>query len=326
MRRSLALGNLKLAAPAPGAEPAALAALTKEIGARPVWLAASTHAGEDEIVLAAHKQLRSQSPDALLIVAPRHPERGASVSSLAGNAPRRSLGRPIGDAPVYVADTLGELGLLYAIAPVALVAGSLLPTLKGHNPIEPAKIGAAIVTGPYVESFQDVFDALFAIGGARRVSDAPALTTAIASLWRDASARQTQIEAARSFAAQGAEAFDATAAQLAAMIATTARMPRMRPPEFWKADVSGRDNVLDAAGAVGAGVVDLRLGGVRVGSRRRCRVTRRYRLFASAISPLAAAARRRSRAPFAPSSATPRTHCRAVMAGARRDPCASRRK
>ena len=217
-----ALGNLKLAAPAPSADPAAQAALTHEIGARPVWLAASTHAGEDEIVLAAHRQLRRQLADALLIVAPRHPERGASVSSLAGNAPRRSLGRPIGDAPVYVADTLGELGLLYSIAPVALVAGSLLPTLKGHNPIEPAKIGAAIVTGPHVESFQDVFDALFAIGGARRVGDADALMTAIASLWRDTPARQAQISAARTFAAQGAEAFEATATQLAAMIAAKA--------------------------------------------------------------------------------------------------------
>jgi 3-deoxy-D-manno-octulosonic-acid transferase len=213
-----ALGNLKLAAPAPGADAAALDALASQIGARPVWLAASTHAGEDEIVLAAHKQLLAEFPNALLIVAPRHPERGATVSSLASEAPLRSLNQPISDAPIYVADTLGELGLLYNVAPIALVAGSLLPSLKGHNPIEPAKIGSAILSGPHVESFQDVFDGLFAAGGARRVSDAATLANAVASLWRDGAARETQVRAARAFAAQGAEAFETTAAQLASMI------------------------------------------------------------------------------------------------------------
>ena len=214
-------GNLKLAAPAPRVEAAARDAFAREIGARPVWLAASTHAGEDEIALAAHRQLLAEFPNALLIVAPRHPERGASVSSLAGNAPLRSLNQPIGDAPVYVADTLGELGLLYSVASIALVAGSLLPTLKGHNPIEPAKIGSAILSGPHVESFQDVFDALFAAGGARRVSDAATLASAVASLWRDAAAREAQVRAARTFAAQGAEAFEATVAKLASMIPTS---------------------------------------------------------------------------------------------------------
>jgi 3-deoxy-D-manno-octulosonic-acid transferase len=216
-----ALGNLKLATPPPAVDAAARDALLREIGARPIWLAASTHIGEDEIVLAAHKQVREQFPNALLIVAPRHPERGASVSSLAGNAPRRSLNRPVGDAQVYVADTLGELGLFYSVAPIALVAGSLLRTLKGHNPIEPAKIGAAVLTGPYVESFEDIFDALFAVGGAQRVSDAATLAEAIASLWRDAAARETQVNAARAFAAQGAEAFGATVAQLAEMMSAS---------------------------------------------------------------------------------------------------------
>jgi 3-deoxy-D-manno-octulosonic-acid transferase len=213
-----ALGNLKLAAPAPSADAATRDALAVEIGARPVWLAGSTHAGEDEIVFAAHRRLLGEFPNALLIVAPRHPERGESVSSLAGKAPLRSLNQPMGDAPIYVADTLGELGLLYNVAPIALVAGSLLPTLKGHNPIEPAKIGSAILSGPYVESFQDVFDALFAAGGARRVSDAATLASAVASLWRDDGARETQVRAARAFAAQGAEAFETTLARLASMV------------------------------------------------------------------------------------------------------------
>ncbi|MBS0386000.1 MAG: 3-deoxy-D-manno-octulosonic acid transferase [Proteobacteria bacterium] len=220
-----AVGNLKLATPAPHADAATLAALAQEIGARPVWLAASTHAGEDEVVLAAHRMLREQFRYALLIIAPRHPERGPSVSALAGNAPRRGAGRPIGDAPVYVADTLGELGVLYSAAPIALVAGSLLPALKGHNPIEPAKIGSAILTGPYVESFQDVFDALIAARGAQRVADASTLAKAVASLWRDAAAREAQVNAARVFADQGADALEATLTRLADMIPDPAHAP-----------------------------------------------------------------------------------------------------
>lgn len=211
------LGNLKLAAPAPGVDAAARDTLMQELGDRPVWLAASTHAGEDEIALAAHAELRKDFPNAILIIAPRHPERGAAIAALAANAPRRSAIEAIGDAPVYVADTLGELGLLYGVAPVSLVAGSLLPTLKGHNPIEPAKIGSAILTGPYAESFQDVFDALFATGGARRVADASALAAAVASLWNDAAVRRAQVNAARGFAAQGTEAFNATVVKLAEM-------------------------------------------------------------------------------------------------------------
>jgi 3-deoxy-D-manno-octulosonic-acid transferase len=210
-------GNLKLAAPAPRIDAQTRAGLAAEIGARPLWLAASTHAGEDEIALAAHDILRADARDALLILVPRHPERGEAIAALAG-APRRSLGAAIGAAPVYVADTLGELGMFYDLAPVALVAGSLLPQLKGHNPIEPAQLGAAIVTGPYVESFQDLFEALFAAGGAVKVGGAQELAQTVARLWRDETAREQQLAAALSVAARGADAFDATLAQLAALL------------------------------------------------------------------------------------------------------------
>lgn len=217
-----ALGNLKLAAPAPRVDETTRAALVEETAGRRVWLAASTHAGEDEIALAAHALLRKHEPRALLIIAPRHPERGQTVADLAG-APRRSQGAAIGSASVYVADTLGELGTLYALAPVALVAGSLLPHLKGHNPIEPAKLGAAIVSGPYVESFEEVFSDLFDVGGAAKVTDAASLAAAIAELWRNEDKRTRQTEAARAIAQRGAGAFDATLAQLAALIPADAR-------------------------------------------------------------------------------------------------------
>jgi len=214
-------GNLKLAAPAPRVDSAGRAALMAEIGARPVWLAASTHEGEDAITLEAHDILRATYPDALLIIAPRHPERGEDVSHLAGGAPLRSRGGSLANVPVYVADTMGELGTLYDLAPVSLVAGSLLPALKGHNPIEPAKLGSAILTGPYVESFQDLFAEMFAAGGAVRVEDAGSLAAEIARLWRDEAARAKQLEAARSVTAQGAEAFERTLDAVSALLSNS---------------------------------------------------------------------------------------------------------
>ncbi|MEZ5961090.1 MAG: 3-deoxy-D-manno-octulosonic acid transferase [Hyphomonadaceae bacterium] len=214
-------GNLKLAAPAPRVDTAARAALAAEIGARPVWLAASTHTGEDEIVLAAHEILRRDFADALVIIAPRHPERGAAVAKLAGDAPLRSTGAAPRSAPAYVADTLGELGTFYDLAPVSLVAGSLLPHLKGHNPIEPAKLGSAILTGPYVESFQDLFAAMTVAGGAITVTDAPSIAARIAELWRDESKRTQQLEAARTVTAEGADAFERTLDAISALIPST---------------------------------------------------------------------------------------------------------
>jgi 3-deoxy-D-manno-octulosonic-acid transferase len=211
-------GNLKLAAPAPAVDAAARAALAAEIGARPVWLAASTHPGEDEVALAAHRVVRQAVPNALLIIAPRHPERGEDIAALADDAPLRSRAGAVGDAACYIADTLGEMGALYDLAPVALIAGSLLPHLRGHNPIEPAKLNSAILTGPYVESFREVFDALFAAGGAIGVSDAQTLASEVMRLWRDETARASQLAAARSIVNQGAEAFERTVSALAAMI------------------------------------------------------------------------------------------------------------
>jgi 3-deoxy-D-manno-octulosonic-acid transferase len=212
------LGNLKLAMPAPRVDAAARDVLAGEIGARPLWLAASTHPGEDEIALAAHALLRAETPDALLILVPRHPERGATISALADNAPRRSRFEPIGVAPVYIADTLGEMGVFYDLAPIALVAGSLLPHLKGHNPIEPAKLDTAILTGPHVESFQDLFDALAAADGATTVTNAETLAAGVAALWRDEAARERRIEAARAVMSQGVEALETTVRELAALL------------------------------------------------------------------------------------------------------------
>lgn len=224
-RPTPSLGNLKLAADPSRIDGAARAVLEAEIGVRPVWLAASTHEGEDEVVLNAHEILRAAFPDALLIIAPRHPERGAEIAALARGAPRRALGQSINAASVYVADTLGELGMLYALSPAAFIAGSLLPHLKGHNPAEPAKLGAAIVTGPHVESFQDLFDALFAANAALEARDAEAIAAAIAALWRDGQARGRRAAAAAGVIEAGAHALEATLIELNAVLRRPAHAP-----------------------------------------------------------------------------------------------------
>src|SRR5439155_1335154 len=168
-------GNLKLDAPAPPADDANLAALKAAIGERPVVAAASTHPGEETAVVDAHRRIKHSFPGLLTIIAPRHPERGPGVAEIAKVAGLNVALRSRGDLPgpstdVYVADTLGELGLIYRLAPVVFVGGSLV-SRGGQNPIEPIKLGAAILHGPNVWNFAEVYAALDASDGAQEVSD-----------------------------------------------------------------------------------------------------------------------------------------------------------
>lgn len=168
-------GDLKFAAEPLAAEPMKLDALRAAIGARPVLLAASTHPGEEALVLAAAAELRGTFPDLLTILAPRHPERGAA---LAPEAPHRAMGALPDAGPVYVADTMGELGLFYRLASVALVGGSLVPH-GGQNPLEAARLGCPIILGPHMANFTEAVAALEAEGGALRLPDAAALAPAV---------------------------------------------------------------------------------------------------------------------------------------------------
>lgn len=212
------VGNLKLAAPAPAPNESLLQALRTEIGARPTWLAASTHAGEEEVVLTAHARLRETWPDALLLLAPRHPARGEAIANMAGGAPRRSANTRLGEASTYVIDTLGELGTFFALAPATFMGGSLLPTLAGHNPIEPAKAGSAIVSGPHVRSFNDLYAALRAAGAMRLAHDSSAIATAIGDLWSNETARAAQIAAAAHLVEGGQSTLSATVQRLLALL------------------------------------------------------------------------------------------------------------
>ncbi len=147
-------GNLKLAAAPLPVDNSELSRLSSSIGG-PVWVAASLHRGEDELILAAHKSLAATHPGLLTIMVPRHPEPGEAVAELAGGAPRRALGQlPPRTRGVGIADTVGELGLIYRLAPLAFLGGSLVPH-GGQNPAEPARLGRAVAIGPHHANFVD---------------------------------------------------------------------------------------------------------------------------------------------------------------------------
>jgi len=211
-------GNLKFDVPAPGAESEAAMALAQAIGYRPVFLAASTHEGEDEIVLEAHRIIAPQLSNLLTVIAPRHPERGEAIAALAEGAGLAACRRSTGELPrlrhaVYVADTLGEMGLFYRAAPVAFLGGSLIRH-GGQNPIEPAKLGAAVLHGPHVFNFKAVYEALAARQGTRQVANAAELAEGALQLLVDKRERVRQREAAAEAVAALGGALDRTLAAI----------------------------------------------------------------------------------------------------------------
>jgi 3-deoxy-D-manno-octulosonic-acid transferase len=197
-------GDLKAAAPPLPADPAALATLQAAIGTRPVFLAASTHPGEDAMVLAAHAALAGAFPDLLTIIAPRHPDRGAAIAALGAGAGLATLRRADGalpgrDTAVYVADTMGELGLFYRLAGAALVGGSLVRH-GGQNPLEAARLGCPILLGPHTWNFEEPVARLLEAGGATRLDEAAALAPAIRGVLSDAGRARGMAKAAATVA------------------------------------------------------------------------------------------------------------------------------
>lgn len=164
-------GSLKADAEPLPADPEKLEALRNAIAGRPVLLAAQTHPGEDETILPVHDALRGAHPDLLTIIVPRHPERGTEIAMLCGSRTkaRRSDGTlPDAETAIYIADTIGELGLFYRIASLAFIGGSLIPH-GGQNPLEPARLGCAVLAGPHTENFANAYDAILMAQGAGRV-------------------------------------------------------------------------------------------------------------------------------------------------------------
>jgi len=180
-------GNLKADAPPLPVDESALHLLRCSIAGRPVFLAASTHEGEDQAIFAAASAIRQSG--ALAIVVPRHIERGETLQSLAEArgfiCTRRKNGAlPGPQTEIYIADTMGELGLFYRVAQVAFLGGSLIPH-GGQNPLEAARLSVPVLAGPHTGNFEDIFRALFAAQGVGRITSSEELTQLARRLLQD---------------------------------------------------------------------------------------------------------------------------------------------
>jgi len=216
--RVVTTGNLKLDVPAPPADPAQLNALQDTILGRPVIAAASTHPGEENLIVEAHRRLRENFPGLLTLIAPRHPERGPGVVAIAAAAGLKAALRTRGErvtpvTDIYVADTVGELGLIYRLAPIVFIGGSLVRH-GGQNPIEAAKLGAAILHGPHVWNFADIYSALDDARGAALVTDANLLTARLGAWLTDPVACAGVTDAARATVESLGGALDRTSQSL----------------------------------------------------------------------------------------------------------------
>ena len=223
-------GNLKYAAAALPVDEAALSRMRAALDGRPVWLAASTHPGEETLILAVHRRLAARHPGLVTIIAPRHPDRGPALaralaeplpSDAQAGAPARVARHGAGEGPppggVWVFDALGELGTLFRLAGIVAMGNSLAGEGGGHNPLEPARAGCAVATGPLTANFTAVMDRLRAAGGLHVAAGQDDLATWVDLMLRDPDARRAAAEA-------GSRAADAFAGLPAATAASLMRL------------------------------------------------------------------------------------------------------
>ncbi|HTI67809.1 MAG TPA: glycosyltransferase N-terminal domain-containing protein [Caulobacteraceae bacterium] len=213
--------NLKLAGGPLPADEAALARVRAAAAAHPILLAASTHPGEEEIVLDAVAGLAGRPGRLLLVLVPRHPVRGEAVAALAAgrgfSVSRDGAGQAFdGKASVHVADTLGDLGLWLRVARAVLVGGSLVPGPGGHTPLEPARLGTPMISGPHVENWSEVYGRL--AGGFIPVEDADDLAAAFASILDGSAVARAMTEQAEAVANQGEDILKTAVAKLLALV------------------------------------------------------------------------------------------------------------
>lgn len=180
------VGNLKLAAPPLPVDEASVTDWLRRLNDRPRWLVASTHPGEEPIVVLAHRFLEPHFPGLLTVIVPRHPERGPALAAELAAPDLRIALRSRGELPeaktdLYIADTLGELGLWCRLSPLVAMGGSLIPH-GGHNPLEPARLGCAVIFGPHMFNFTEAAAGLVAAGGARQFAESSGLAEAAAAL------------------------------------------------------------------------------------------------------------------------------------------------
>jgi 3-deoxy-D-manno-octulosonic-acid transferase len=211
-------GNLKLDVAAPPADSGKLERLMSVTRGRPIVVAASTHPGEEEILVETHKTLAGFFPGLLTVIVPRHANRGPAIAGMitaSGLQPalRSREELPTAAADIYVGDTMGEMGLFYRLAPIVFMGGSLVEH-GGQNPIEAVKLGASVVHGPHVFNFTDVYEALDAAGGARRADTPEALVKQLGQLLADPRAREAALGAAEGVVEQLGGALERTLAAL----------------------------------------------------------------------------------------------------------------
>jgi 3-deoxy-D-manno-octulosonic-acid transferase len=210
--------NLKYGAPALPFKAEELAALQATTGSRKLVLFASTHAGEEEIAADAHLALKKRFPDLLTVVVPRHPVRGDEIADLLKKKGLRTARRsrrelPEKDTDIYIADTLGELGLFYRLCRVAVIGGSFAD-IGGHNLIEPGQLGCIIIYGPVMYNFITISDDFLSAGAATQVKDVNALQEALGLTLEHPASFASQAEAARKLTADKSRALDDLVAAL----------------------------------------------------------------------------------------------------------------
>ena len=218
------VGDLKTAAEPLAADTIALAELRQQLGARPLWLAASTHAGEEAIAATAHRHIARSHHRLLTIIAPRHPVRGPAIAEILRTEGLRVARRAAGelitdDTDVYLADTLGELGVFFRLTGIAFIGGSLVGK-GGHNPFEAARLDCAVLHGPDMTNCAAMADALAAADASETVRDAENLARTVAQLLADPRLRDTRAAAAARVAAAGYGALDAVLGRLAPWLDT----------------------------------------------------------------------------------------------------------
>jgi 3-deoxy-D-manno-octulosonic-acid transferase len=195
------VGNLKLDVPPLPVDDQKRKELAAALAGRPVLTASSTHPGEEKVMVEVHQRLRASFPRLLTLIVPRHPQRGAEIAATVAEAGLKATVRSTGALPdattdIYVCDTVGELGVIYRLAPIVFMGGSLVPH-GGQNPIEAIKLGAAILHGPFIQNFAEIYAALDGARGADLAGDVERLTAQAGTWLKDEAARRRVVAAAQ---------------------------------------------------------------------------------------------------------------------------------
>jgi len=215
-------GNLKYASPDLPVDDAELAQLRNKIGKRPVWMAASTHDGEEILIAQAHRRLKETFPDVLTIIAPRHPERGPSIAvdlrAQSLSVAQRSAAEELNPAcDIYLADTMGELGLFYRLSPIVFMGKSLEP-LGGQNPLEAARLNCALMCGPYMTNFAEIMVRFAEQDSVLIVHDETEMVKMVTLLLSDEALREEKAQRAHKVAVGEAAVLQRTLSALAPFI------------------------------------------------------------------------------------------------------------